>query len=420
MSMPSPSPALAPGGGVRLPTPPGIIRRFWSRHPYLADTLIALIYFVPVTLNLVYNLFNTQPTSPAHILLNSGITVLLTAALFFRRRMPRLVLAITWVGLLGITDYGDAHLVAQLLALYAVAVYVNVRTAWFGFGASTVVVSLALWQSSDPANTPWLPVAITMSIMMLAATLIGINVGNSKRYVTSLLDLAAQLARERDQQAQLSRISERSRIAAEMHDVVAHGLSVMVALADGAHAIAPKDTTRARAAMSEVALTGRQSMTEMRRLLGVLDNGHERAVRTPQPGSDQLVELVETFRSTGLPVVLERSGPDPANSNVQLTIYRLVQESLTNVLRYADTPTTVMVRIVSSPTRVEVIVSDDGRVQPAANTPVHGRGLIGMNERVALYGGTLIAQAGDHGGWRVHATMNFEHETGRELTEGNE
>ena len=406
-----PERALAPGGDVRLPTPPGVVRRFWIRHPRLADGLIALIYVVPMVLVLVLNLFDDDPAPLDEVLLNTAIMLLLAVALFFRRRMPRLVLAATWIGLLTFADYGEVHLLAQLLALYAVAVYSDVRSAWIGFGASVLLAGLAAWLTDNPDEVRWMAVAVQVAIMLLAATLIGVNMGNSKRYVSSLLELAAQLTRERDQQAQLSRISERARIAAEMHDVVAHSLSVMVALADGAHAIAPKDVERSRSAMLDVAATGRRSMIEMRRLLGVLDVGTEPAPRAPQPGIDQLADLVESFRSTGLPVVLERSGREPANPSVQLTVFRLVQESLTNVLRYADTPTRVVVRLNSAPGTAEVTVSDNGRQRREPSARSFGRGLIGMQERVAIYGGTFEAGAGLHDGWRVHASMTYEDET---------
>ncbi|MDJ0337994.1 histidine kinase [Cryobacterium sp. PH31-O1] len=406
-----PGRALSPGGDVRLPTPPGIVRRFWTRHPHLADALIAAIYVVPMALTLVTNLMDAKPAPLADVLFNAAIALLLAAALLLRRRMPRLALAVTWIGLLAFADYGEVHLIAQLLALYAVAVYSDVRSAWVGFGTSTLLAGLAAWLTDDPAEVSWTSVAIQVAIMLLAATLVGVNMGNSKRYVASLLDLAAQLTRERDQQAQLSRISERTRIAGEMHDVVAHSLSVMVALADGAHAIAPKDLERSRAAMIDVAATGRRSMTEMRRLLGVLDVGSEPAPRAPQPGIDQLADLVESFRSTGLPVVLERSGREPANPSMQLTIFRLVQESLTNVLRYADTPTRVVVRLNSAPGMAEVTISDNGRKRREPSGRNFGRGLIGMQERVAIYGGNFEAGAGLHDGWRVHASMTLEDET---------
>ena len=406
-----PGRAPAPGGELRLPTPPGIVRRFWNRHPHLADSLIAAIYVVPMALTLLLNALNDDPAPLAAVLLNAGIMVLLAVALLFRRRMPRLVLVLTWMGLVTFADYGEVHLIAQLLALYAVAVYSDVRSAWIGFSVSVLLAGLAAWLTDNPAEVPWIPVASQSAIMLLAATLVGVNMGNSKRYVASLLDLAAQLTRERDQQAQLARISERTRIAGEMHDVVAHSLSVMVALADGAHAIAPKDVERSRAAMLDVAATGRRSMTEMRRLLGVLEVETEPAPRAPQPGIDQLADLVESFRSTGLPVVLERSGREPSNASVQLTIFRLIQESLTNVLRYADTPTRVTVRLTSSPGTAQITISDNGRPAAAASVQGFGRGLIGMQERVAIYGGIFEAAPGLHDGWRVHATLRFEDES---------
>ncbi|TFD87904.1 sensor histidine kinase [Cryobacterium serini] len=404
---------LAPGGEVALPTPPGVVRRFWSRHPHVADALVASIYVVSIGLTLLVNARAAEPAPLGDIVLNVAIALVLAAALIFRRRMPRLVLVITWISLLTFADYGEANLVGQLLALYAVAVYSDARSAWIGFGTSTLLTSLAAWQSDNPADVPWIPVAIQIGIMMLATTLVGVNLGISRRYVTSLVDLAAQLTRERDQQAQFSRLSERARIASEMHDVVAHSLSVMVALADGAHAIAPKDVERSRAAMLDIASTGRRSMNEMRRLLGVLDVGTEPAPRSPQPGIDQLADLVESFRSTGLPVVLERSGPEPANPSVQLTIFRLVQESLTNVLRYADTPTRVVVQLHSAPGTARVTISDNGRKRTDPGARAFGRGLIGMQERVSIYGGDFEAGAGIHDGWRVHAAMTFEDESPR-------
>ncbi|TFD49702.1 two-component sensor histidine kinase [Cryobacterium sp. Hh11] len=405
-----PGRTLAPGGDLRLPTPPGIVRRFWTRHPHLADGLVAAIYVVPMVLTLVLNLLDDNPAPLPDALLNAGLMLLLAVALLFRRRMPRLVLALTWIGLLTFADYGEVQLIAQLLALYAVAVYSDVRSAWTGFSASVLLAGLAAWLTDNPDEVPWIPVAVQVAIMLLAATLVGVNMGNSKRYVSSLLDLAAQLTRERDQQAQLSRISERARIAGEMHDVVAHSLSVMVALADGAHAIAPKDVERSRAAMLDVAATGRRSMSEMRRLLGVLEVDTDPAPRAPQPGIDELADLVESFRSTGLPVVLERSGREPSNASVQLTIFRLIQESLTNVLRYANTPTRVVVRLQSSPGAAQVTISDNGRHAAVASVRGFGRGLIGMQERVAIYGGTFEAAPGLRDGWRVHATLNFEDE----------
>lgn len=419
MSTPQISPGrFAPAGGeLRLPTPPGVVRRFWSRHPHFADGLVAGLYLSLTALALV---LDPTPVPAAAVATNVVVGVSMAVALLFRRRFPLIVLALTWTGMLaGFAEYGQLHTLPVLIALYAVAVYRNVRMAWIGLAASALVGALAARLNEAPFGS-WIAVAIPLAIMMLAATLIGINVGNSKRYVVALLDLAEQLARERDQQGQLARVSERARIAREMHDVVAHSLSVMVALADGAHAIALKDPERSRAAMLEVAQTGRSSMQEMRRLLGVLADGTEtdaaarpdatapRAPLAPQPGTDQLIELVESFRSANLPIRVEQNGRSPNNAGVQLTIYRIVQESLTNVLRYAESPTLVTVRIVASSGRIEVIVTDNGLLHTPGPSQGSGQGIIGLQERVALYGGTLEAGPAANRGWRVHAIMSFD------------
>lgn len=414
---------------MRLPTPPGLIRRFWARHPRLADVLLAGVYFVPMAIALTVDSILGAGVPQGMLLRGALIVTAVTVALLFRRRAPRLVLAIAALGMVaGFADYGQGQVLPVLLALYAVAVYRDVPTAWVGFGASALLGGLSAWINNGVSLLPWAAVASQVAIMMLAATLIGVNVGNGKRYVAALVDLAAQLAAERDQQAQLARVSERARIAREMHDIIAHSLSVMVALADGAHAIAPKNPERSREAMLEVAAAGRSSMHEMRRLLGVLteepetgaagrQGGRDRrepaavpAPLAPQPGTEQLVELVESFRSAKLPIRLEQNGRGPNNAGVQLTIYRIVQESLTNVLRYSDSPTIVTVRIVATSGRVEVLVADNGLRHSPAPSQGSGRGIIGLQERVALYGGTLEAGPAANRGWRVTGTMVFDPE----------
>jgi len=413
----APGRVAPPGVDLRLPTPPGLVRRFWSRHPRCADGVLAGVYLALLPLVL---LLDSTPVSAPAIATNVVVAVSMTVVLLFRRRFPRLVLALSWIGLLlGFAQYGQLHTVPVLIALYAVAVYRDARTAWIGLAASASVGALAAWLNAATYGS-WVSTAIQLAIMMLAATLIGINVGNGKRYVVALLDLAEQLARERDQQAQLARVSERARIAREMHDVVAHSLSVMVALADGAHAMALKDPERSRSAMLEVAQTGRSSMQEMRRLLGVLAEDTETDVAdgpiapgataplVPQPGTDQLVELVESFRSANLPIRLEQNGRAPENAGMQLTIYRIVQESLTNVLRYSDSPSLVTVRVVSMPGTVEVVVTDNGPLHAPGPSQGSGLGIIGLQERVALYGGTVEAGPSAHRGWSVKAAMRFD------------
>lgn len=411
-------PLVPTEGELRLPTPPGVAGRFWARHPWLSDALVASAYFVPMAVVVLLGLSRqAEPGLPAPALATTAVVVLTTAALLFRRHAPLLVLGVTCAGLLAaVPGQGQGQTLPVLIALYTVAVYRGVRSAWFGLAAAVGVGALAAFVGAS-SYAAWLAVASQSAVFMLAATLIGVTVGDRKRYVAALVELAAQLARERDQQAQLARITERGRIAREMHDIIAHSLSVMVALADGADALLVKDPERSRAALREVAQTGRGSMSEMRRLLGVLsedpqEQGEPEATDAPlrpQPGADQLVDLVESFRSAGLPARLERTGRIPGSQGLQLTVYRIVQESLTNALRYAAQPTVVSVRLTMVPGQLEVVIADDGRTSPAASpSQGAGRGIIGLRERVALYDGTLVAGRRPGGGWQVRATMTVD------------
>jgi signal transduction histidine kinase len=425
MSTHSFSPGQAPGGDLRLPTPPGVIRKFWARHPWLLDSLVAVLYLLLTALALVADSASPKPSPASTMILKGSIAVVLAVVLLFRRRAPLPVLALSWLGLIiPYLAYGEGEILPVMFALYAVAVYRSTRTAWIGLAISVGLTTIGALMAHSPAPPAQAyGGALQYAVVLLVVTLLGINIGNRRRYVTALLDRAAQLVRERDQQAQLARISERARIAREMHDIVAHSLSVIVALADGAEAINAKNPERASAAMRQVAETGRGSMAEMRRLLGVLggdgtdavgtgdadaaDSPHSAASLAPQPGVTDLAGLVESFRSAGLPTRLETTGTPPANPGLQLTVYRIVQESLTNALRYAEGASAVVVRLGVSPVRVEVAVSDDGKPRPGARSQGSGRGLIGLRERVALYGGSLEAGPITGGGWRVYATMEI-------------
>jgi len=241
---------------------------------------------------------------------------------------------------------------------------------------------------------------------------------------------------ERDQQASLAASAERARIAREMHDVISHNLQVMVTLADAAGVAQRSDPARASEAMGEVSGTGRQALTDMRRLLGLLREGatapraglgspdrrsqDERGVHLaeaavqPQPGLDALSALVERVCATGLTVHLERSGtPFELSDAAELTVYRIVQEALTNVLKHAAAPHLVEVHIGFDDPEVSVQVMDDGR-PVAVRTPGRGSGagelggglgVTGMRERAAAFGGTLVAGPMAQGGWVVSTTL---------------
>jgi signal transduction histidine kinase len=194
-----------------------------------------------------------------------------------------------------------------------------------------------------------------------------------------------------------------------MHDVVTHNLSVMVALADGAVFAQPRSPERAMVAMRQVSATGRQAITDMRRFLGVLRSDEPDALRHPMPGIGQLGGLAEQVRAAGLPTRLEVAGePSVVPAAAQLTVYRLVQEALTNTMKHTPPGTRAEVRVTCAAGTVLLTVTDDGAgtVPPdPGRTPGHG--LPGMRERAAAYGGRLTAGPRDTGGWQVTARLDL-------------
>jgi signal transduction histidine kinase len=255
---------------------------------------------------------------------------------------------------------------------------------------------------------------VFLSGLVVAAFFIGTTVQTRRAYLAALVDRAARAERERDQQARLAATAERARLAREMHDVVAHSLTVVVTLAEAAAVATESDPPAARAAMGQVASTGREALTEMRRLLGVLrtepgsdlDGG---AALAPVPGLDRLDVLIGSVRSAGLPVRLTVSGRSrPLPPTLDATAYRVVQEALTNVLKHAVAPTGVDVVVRWTPGEVSLAVTDDGRAVAATGAPGHG--LPGMRERLALFDGEVTAGPTTAGGWAVRARLPLPRE----------
>ncbi len=415
---------------LQLPKPPGFIRSWLARHPWLLDGFIAGGYAVPMAsvsfIAFVASLFGSQPfgadllrSSPAYWLLVFYVTCAVTVALLFRRHVPVITASII-AGSLLVSTMSSLQLdgVPMMFALYALAVYRSSRSAWLftAIGAGAGCLSLVISNPADLAGI--IGYTVLFSLLLVISTLVGITFGNRRRYIVALLDRAEQLARERDQRAQLAAAAERARIAREMHDIVAHSLTVIVALSDGAEASIDRSPESAREAVRQTGITARRALTDMRRSLGVLtestDDGTpttspERAVAaplTPQPGVADLAEMIESYRVAGLPVRYTTAGEPPADPVLQLTVFRVVQEALTNALRYALQPGKVDVVIGYRPDGVDVEIVDDG-VDPArgARSTGSGRGLIGMRERVALHGGAVTAGPAGSRGWRVRAHL---------------
>jgi len=227
-------------------------------------------------------------------------------------------------------------------------------------------------------------------------------------YYRGLEERAARAERERDARAQIAVAAERARIARELHDVVAHNVSVMVVQADGAAFALESSPARAREALTAISRTGRQALAEMRSLLGVLRSADEQdAELAPQPGVEQLAGLLEQTRAAGLPVSFAIEGvPRPLPPGSALAAYRVVQESLTNARKHGGPTVSAAVTLRFCEDQLVIKVTDDGR---ARSVPVDGdglgHGLIGMRERVDVHGGTVTAGPRPGGGWRVTATL---------------
>lgn len=343
-----------------------------------------------------------------------------------RARHPLLALCgASALALISLAIGTGAECLLVLLVLYGATVRLSPVAAWIGFVGTTLFGALGAWIfASRLATGPslwgsppltardglldWAVICAIFVVSILVVTLIGTSVGQRRRYVDALIERAEQLARERDQQALLASARERERIAREMHDVIAHSVSVMIAIADGAYAAADQRPAEAKRAIGRVAETGRRTLGEVRRLLGSVrdEEGEVDGMHAPQPNATQLNALVEEFLDAGLPVWCTVSGPPSPDPAVGLTVYRLVQESLTNVLRHASAVERVTVTVAWAAQSVLITVRDSGSVTVPAGQA--GRGILGMRERVALFDGSI--EAGPHcdNGWQVTACLQWE------------
>lgn len=303
---------------------------------------------------------------------------------------------------------------AVIFSLYALAAY---GPTWAGRSAlalAFVGILLATARYYTVSFSSGLRYAILMSgfvaMLLLATWALGTLRRLRRREEERLTERARLLELERDQEGRLAATAERARIAREMHDVVAHSLSVTISQADGGRYAARTDPQAAIAALETISVTGRHALADMRVLLGVLRQDEGRQL-TPQPDTDTIPDLVEQVRAGGLEVSLEIVGrarklpPGPA-----LAAYRIVQESLTNVLKHAGPTSKAWVRLNWLPDVLEVLVLDDGRgagaVPNSPNSP-DGQGLLGMHERAALHGGKLEAGPRVGGGFAVHAQLPY-------------
>ena len=365
----------------------------WPRFPpYVADTAVAIAIAVPTVGGLV-----ADEQLEATPWLIGPLAALTALPLCARRYRPLAVFAVTVAAWLGILLAGvDTFAPGVLVAMYTLAAHCERRVAFRAGMAALLLIVPANALSSGRLQADE---AIPTAVALVAAWIFGDNMRTRRAYYRELEEKAERLERERGESERRAAAEEQARIARELHDVIAHNVSVMVLQAAGGREVFDADPARAREALAAIEATGRDALAELRRLLGVTGDG--RAI-TPQPGLPHLESLVDQVRSAGLTVDLAfEGGTEDVPAGVELSAYRVIQEALTNTLRHAFARR-VWVFVRRRDGELEVEVLDDGAGPPA--TPgADGRGLVGMRERVALFGGDLDAGPGPDGGFRVRA-----------------
>ena len=393
-------------GRPRRPAYPRRVTRLYiwlQRHPTFVDGLVAgcLVLFGLVSVNR-----HSHGWVFAPLLIGMPIVV--------RRKYPAkvfwTVIAIGAFQVLTPLPIRPSDL-AVPVALYGLAAYRPRRRSLVGLGVCLFGALVALLRiHPDFGDHELVGLAFTFALLsspMVIAWILGDSMQYRRAYYASLEEKARRLERERDQQAQIIAATERARIARELHDVVAHNVSVMVVQAEGAAYAMDTSPESTRKALGAIAETGRSALVEMRRLLGVLRTQDGVAERAPQPGIDQLEDLLEQVRTTGVTVEFKVEGvPVELPQSVALAAYRIVQESLTNARKHGGPLVTACVGMHYSERELRLSVRDNG-LGADAPTDGQGNGLAGMRERVAMFGGELAAGPVPAGGFQVEAVLPY-------------
>ncbi|MFE6164181.1 sensor histidine kinase [Streptomyces sp. NPDC056486] len=387
------------------------VRAFDRRRPLVWDALLTGFFVFAGLIDLVGDSWrNIAQNTDVPAWLLYAITVAVTVPLLWRRSHPLPVYAVMFLAGLA-NNWTGAVLqgsLTLLIVVFNIAVRLPLRTLAWAYGLT--VVPLFISRIRYPQGS-WDQQIIPTMMSFAIVALMGIAVRTRQEYMESLVQRAKQLEVERDQQAQLATNAERTRIAREMHDIIGHNLSVITTLADGGSYAAAKSPERAAQALAAIGTTSRQALTELRRLLDVLreEAPETAAALAPQPALTDLDQLIDGVRAAGLPVrSTVRGRPDSLPAGRQLTVYRVVQEALTNTLKHGGPEATAYVEVVYGDDGVRVTVTDTGGGGSLSGTS--GRGLTGMRERTALYDGTLEAGPLRHppGGWQVELHLPKE------------
>jgi signal transduction histidine kinase len=379
--------------------------------PLVADGLVAL-----VAAGLAVAQLQERPSPLDRSELNVAFVLAQTLPLVVRRRLPFTVFAVGAAAMAAQGTLGwyspTFALLAFNLALYSLAAYGRRRLAVVGVLAWTFLLTVRLvwfvvttWPQVGVAD---LYDAFNDYVLLAAAWVLGDGVRQRRAHAAALKDRADRLEREREEKARQAATQERLRIARELHDVAAHSLSVIGVQAGAARLVldSDPDPTRARQAVAAIEATANRAMAEMRRALGILrDTQASGAALAPLPGLGQLPSLLDQLREAGLPAEVTMEGtPRPLATSIDLSLYRIVQEALTNALKHARA-THAEVVVHYSADDIQVEVTDDGRGPSPSAGRSDGVGTVGMRERVALFGGELQVGPRPQGGYRVRVRL---------------
>jgi len=393
----------------------------WLRaRPLVADGLLAVLLAAFSLVALVYANGDCsgacQPGGAAAV----GLVLVQTLPLTWRRRYPLIVSLVTGLATAGygLAPYPDLAMpipIGGVVGFYSVAAWGSRRAAQVSGVVAAVVLVVTM---SLPRTDADLVDAAFVSLALAGAWLLGDRARVQRALAAELQDRAARLEREQADEARRAVASERARIARELHDVVAHHVSMMVVQAEAGPVAVERDPALAAGAFEAIAATGRQALVEMRRLLGMLRGDEEQAPSlAPQPGLAEVPSLVEQVGRAGLRVELVVEGTRaPLPAGVDLSAYRIVQEALTNAVKHGGAGRArVLVRYGPDDLRLQVVdegraggdgsVSASGRRSTDSDRQVRRSGLVGMRERVNLFGGELHTGPGPDGGFTVDARI---------------
>lgn len=390
------------------------LTRWAAARPFAADVMFAAL----VGLLTLFGFLSATVEGSERSADVFGVVIIVgqTVSFVFRRRAALLSASgvVLFTVIFWVADYATSFDAISVLALYAATAHGGSdRTRVWRVVGAIVAVMTGIAVAGVIVDSEDLPAAAVVGIaaLHLTAAIVGEVVFDRRLRVSELEQRAIRAEAEHNLLARQAVLDERAHIARDLHDVVAHGMSVMVVQAGAAERIVATDPEGAAKALGHIQQAGREALAEMRRMLDVLrDEQPRNSELAPQPTLDDLQQVVRHCTDSGITTELNVDGEPPIRSAGQeMAAYRIVQEALTNTIKHAGGPANAMARVQYQPEHIAVEVLDDGRGTTVAHLErATGHGFVGMQERVDLYGGTLTYGPRPGGGFRVAATVPFD------------